>query len=1058
MKNNESTLNRIILLILGCFFLSGMTGLIYEILWTRMVVKIIGSAPFAVSIILTVFMGGLGLGSYIASRSIDNIKEPLRLLKIYGILEIVIGIYSLIIPLLLLAFHPLYAMIYNSLFEYFMLYNLLTFVGCAILFILPVTCMGATLPILCRLYVTRLSHLGTNAGRLYGLNTIGAALGALLCGFWLISAYGMWGALAVAVFINIVIGLACIVTALKTTLHSREYKPSETVVLKEREDVTSNAKVITGALIIFAISGFCSMALEVIWTRLLGLIVGPTTYSFTIVLVTFIFGLALGSILFGWLADKTGKPFWILILTQIAAAICALGISQILGNSQLFFAKLISDYQHQFTLLTITKGLILFGFMFIPTLCLGATFPLVGKIITQSVSKVGRSIGYAYAINTIGAVSGSFFAGFVLVPLLGKEDSLSFIVSLQLVTTLIIAGMVYLRKNEKPMRWALISIPAIIAIILTFYYPVWNHQLLAEGKYHRFNQMGVDIKGLSWWKSLIDGSDILKSNEKGELLYYGEGVGGFTTVLKFTDVLGNYEYSMANSGKVDASTRGDMKTQTLLAHFPMLFHPHAKKVMVLGLASGITAGEVLYYPVDQLDVIDINKQVVEGSDYFIPWNNNVLNDPRTNMIIQDGRAHLGLTDRKYDVIISEPSNPWMAGLATLFTEDFFSYAREALTHEGIFVQFMHSYQMDWQTFAMVGRTFYKVFPNSLLLQTSPTGSGNDYLLVGFRGSFYNIKNAIENIVYTNKSPNIKLSDPKLLYRHVVSEDLNKLFGGGPKNDDDYPHLEFAAPKLMHFGDPSIKKNLQMNNWFSDETSKALMEVYGNVDYQIEFAKYAASLYSSFVDLVEMEKATEKQKEEFLQLIDDYCLNNVMDLSIIKNDTLKQRCRQRQIEAIQSRIDTLPEKALAYFYLGELYSQEGKLTEAAENYKQSLSIRPNDFETKNQLCLTIASQGNLEEAVECFKEAVILNPYSAEVHYNLGLTYARLETLDKALFEFNTAIDFRPDYADAYCDKGVVLINQKKYEEAILTLTEAIRLQPEFPRARRMLNRAVSLKN
>ncbi len=1054
MKSNESILNKIIYLVLGCFFLSGMTGLIYEILWTRMVVKIIGSAPFAVSIILTVFMGGLGLGSYIASRHIDKIKAPLVLLRIYGILEIVIGIYSLVIPLLLLAFRPLYAMLYNSLFEHFMIYNLLTFIGCAILFILPVICMGATLPILCRFYVTRLSHLGTNAGRLYGLNTIGAALGALLCGFWLISSFGMWGALAVAVALNLLIGIICIITALKAKVPAVQYESSTKEISLNKSVTRYNKKVVISALFIFAISGFCSMALEVIWTKLLGLIVGPTTYSFTIVLVTFIFGLALGSIFFGWLADKTGKPFRILVITQITAAICALGISQLLGNSQLFFAKVISVFQNDFTMLSITNAFILFGFMIIPTLCLGATFPLVGKIITQSVSKVGKSIGYAYAINTIGAVSGSFFAGFVLVPLLGKEDGISFIVALQLLTTLIIAGIVYLRK---PKRLIAIAIPTVVAIVLAFSYPAWNHQLLAEGKYHRFNQLGIDIKELSWWSSLAKGSSLLEGKEQGELLYYGEGVGGFTTVLKFTDILGNEEISMANSGKIEASTRGDMKTQTLSAHFPMLFHPHAKKVMVLGLASGITAGEVLYYPVEQLDVVDINKQVVEGSDYFIPWNNDVLKDPRTNMIIQDGRAHLGLTDREYDVIISEPSNPWMAGLATLFTEDFFTYAKEGLTNEGIFVQFMHSYQMDWKTFAMVGRTFKKVFPNSLLLQTSPTGAGNDYLLVGFKGSSYDINVADINIKYLTKSPNIKLSDPRLLYRQVVSEDLDKLFGDGLINNDDHPHLEFAAPKLMHFGDPSIKKNLLKNNWYSSSTTVALKEIYLDVSYQIAFAEYAASLFAPFVDLVDMEKATDEQKDKFYQLIDDYCLNNAIDLKVIKNDSLRKRCRQRQIEVIEQRIENVPDQAVVYSYLGDLYVQENNLNSAVSNYQKSLLFEKNNFETRHSLCMSLGQQGNYEQAVECFKEALELEPENAEVYHNLGLTFVRLNQFDNAVSQYNKAIEIQPDFAEAHCNLGVVLIEQSKFEEAIESLTQAIRLRPDFPRAKRMLSRAMSLR-
>ena len=170
-------------LVLACFFLSGFSGLIYEILWTRMMVKIIGSAPFAVSIILTIFMGGLGLGSYLAGRIIDRFRQPLALVKLYGLLELLIGVYALLIPLLLTAFKPLQTILYNGLYDQFIVYNLVTFMISAIILGLPVICMGATLPILCRFYVADLTHLGTHTGRLYGLNTIGAALGSLVCGF-----------------------------------------------------------------------------------------------------------------------------------------------------------------------------------------------------------------------------------------------------------------------------------------------------------------------------------------------------------------------------------------------------------------------------------------------------------------------------------------------------------------------------------------------------------------------------------------------------------------------------------------------------------------------------------------------------------------------------------------------------------------------------------------------------------------------------------------------------------------------------------------------------------
>ena len=197
-------------LILGFFFISGLTGLIYEILWSRLIIKIIGSAPFAVSIVVTVFMGGLGLGSYLAGRYIDRIKIPGNLLKLYGILELSVGVYGLILPLLLLGFKPIYSILYNQLFNHFLLYNFVTFIGCTLLFILPVICMGATLPVLSRFYVTNMSHVGTHIGRLYGLNTIGAAAGSFICGFWIINIWGVWGSMFFAVTLNVLIGLSCL--------------------------------------------------------------------------------------------------------------------------------------------------------------------------------------------------------------------------------------------------------------------------------------------------------------------------------------------------------------------------------------------------------------------------------------------------------------------------------------------------------------------------------------------------------------------------------------------------------------------------------------------------------------------------------------------------------------------------------------------------------------------------------------------------------------------------------------------------------------------------------
>lgn len=971
--------NKIEIIVLVCFFLSGLTGLLYEILWTRMIVKIIGGAPFAVSIILTVFMGGLGLGAYLVSKKIDDIKEPEKLLKLYGILELTIGVYALAVPVLLKALLPFYSLLYNSLYSYFFLYNLLTFIGVSIILGIPVVCMGATLPVLCRFYINKLSHLGTHVGLLYGLNTVGAAFGALLGGFWLIDKLGVTYTLLFAVVINCMIGIYCVYIipriVARTSVATRkgaDAKISIAAAGAVKTGLPSSSGTMMGALTIFAVSGFCAMAYEVIWTKLLGLIVGPTMYSFTIVLITFILGLALGSVAFGWLADKVKEPIWLLISTQIAAALSVLAVSQFFGNSQLFFSKLIFTFKDQFALLNLSKAAILFCVMMLPTLCLGATFPLVGKIFTQSVSTVGRSLGVAYTVNTIGAVLGSFSAGFLLIPLIGKEKGLSLIIGLQLLSSLLIAIIILVKKREGMFKRPFVIISALAGLLLCFYLPVWNHQLLSIGKYYNFNEKDTTVQDVSWWESLLRGSEILfklYDPNQIKLVYYGDGIGGFITVLKYTDAFGNLSYFLNTSGKTDASSKGDLPTQTLLAHIGMLVHPNPKAIMVLGLASGITAGEVLHYPIDKLDVVEISREVVAASAFFLPWNNNVLANPKTNLIIQDGRAHLLLTKQKYDVIISEPSNPWMAGMATLFTQDFFTLAKERLNDEGIFVQWIHSYHMDWPTFALVGRTFTRVFPNSLLLTT---GTNSDFLLVGFKGenAIRSLEHAEQKLQYIRKSKNVTLANAKILYRFIVSEDLPALFGEGEIHSDARPRLEYTAPKVMFTNDPMILKNIATKARIRPEIK--LMQMSNNLDEVIDVSAYDISVHLPFQQ-INLSGATPSQNERFLKLVDKYCAENIIDYFTLTHTATRQRCVSAKIETMKNNIDRLPDKARSYVILAQLYRQEGNLSEAAAYFSKSIQLNPDNASAHEGVADYYYKKGMIEKSIAEYRYAIRLAP-------------------------------------------------------------------------------------
>ncbi len=1054
VKKKTRTPSQLALLILVCFFLSGFTGLIYEVLWTRMIVKIIGGAPFAISIILTIFMGGLGLGSYLAGRVVDRVKQPEELVRLYGYLELMVGAYGLVLPGLMALFRPLFAAMYNGVFEYGMIYNLLTFAGCALLLILPVTFMGATLPVLSRFYVSRLGHLGTHTGRLYGLNTIGAGFGSLATGFWLIAWFGMWGTLATAVALNAAIGLTCVLVGGRARI--TRGRPAEAGATGPAEVAeTPPRAVISGALVIFAVSGFCSMSYEVIWTKLLGLIVGPTTYSFTVVLVTFIIGLALGAMLFGWLADRTRKPAPLLLVTQVAAAAAALGVSQVLGNSQLFFTKLIATFQDNFTALNAAKAALLFLFMLPPTLCLGATFPLVGKIFTPSTARVGRSIGFAYAVNTIGAVLGSFLAGFVIVPALGKANGLSLVIAIQLAGALVF-GWVLLRAGAVRRRiWLPAAGAAAAALVLVFAYPRWDHRLLALGKYHRIADQGVKADQVGWWSALLRGPEILAPLFNADVVYYGDGVAGTTTVLKTRDAMGNEDLSMTNAGKPEASTRGDMPTQTLLAHFPLLFGNEAKQVMVVGLASGVTAGEILRYPIERLDIVEISREVVTASEYFRPWNHGVLDDPRARLIVQDGRAHLAMTAAEYDVVISEPSNPWMAGLATLFTRDYFTYAREALTEGGMFVQFIHTYQMDWPTFAMVGRTFADVFPNALLVATSPDTASNDLMLVGIKGSGpLNLARAREMGQYCRQGGNFAVRDPAVLVRLVRAQNLKELFGGGPLNTDSHPRLEYAAPKLLYRSDPEIAARIAAGGRLTEPLARLKEKVATEVESQIDFLEYELSVHlpmHGFVPpILAYDRATPAQRARHDSLLCAYCRQNPVVLSLCQDERARESCAACQIEGLEATVAAGRATAMTYSYLAFLYSRGGQTDKLPALYREWVQSDPREAKAYHGLAAALIERNNLTEALPALLTADRENPGNPVILTDLGYLYGRMGRPDLARDYFGRALQADIRYARAHMGMGAAEATAGNIPAAIAHYREALRLDPALEGAQTAL--------
>lgn len=973
-------LKRDVLFIIVCFFLSGIAGLVYEILWVRMLGKVIGSTPLAVASVLTVFMAGLALGSYVASRKVDRVRTRGDLLWLYGLLECGIGVYGLLLPLWIKSIYPLYVLLYGRLFTNFWLYNLCSFIVCSVLLLPPVLMMGATLPVLSRFFVRQLSHLGRQVGVLYGVNTIGAAVGVILAGFFIIEQLGMWGTIVAVACVNLGVGVACAVLGKTVSRFQSEAAASSATATPEVRPtglVVQSAGHIRLALAIFALSGFCAMAYQVIWTRLIGLLIAPTTYAFSLVVGTFIIGLAIGNFLFGRLADRVKDLMFLLAMTQIAAAGFALAASQFLGGSQFFFAKLLFSLQDSFGEAIVVQFLVIFFILFWPTLLLGATFPLVNKIYATSLSSLGKSIGKAYAVNTVGAVLGSFAAGFILIPFWGKEGSLSTLVGTQAALALVVLAIILKGQSSRPRLWPVLCFAGIACIGLSFAYPHWNRAMLSYGRYQIPAELIQKFRLTGWMASLWRGEQILVPQQRGrEVVFYGDGIGGFTTVEKHIDSMGTVRYTMLNSGKPDATSHDDAATQALLAHIPLMFHPAPANVMILGLGSGMTAGEALHYPVSRVDVLEINEQVIEAAQFFNDWNNHFAKDPRIRIIVQDGRNHLILSRTNYDVVISEPSNPWMAGMANLYTKESFETIRDRLNDDGIFIQWINAERMDWRTLAMIGKTFSTVFPNSVMM-VSPIG-GADFFFVGINGnSPLRLSVADRNLAFAARSRIMSLADARQLFHLILTDRVAEMFADGVMHTDNRPYLEFAAPRHLYASSRGFRTELKQRSRLSPDTASVISSS-RNLDMILNMVELATSLYAIRFPVIDLSGAAPEQIARYRDLVGEFCAKRVVEnYTTFYDDRSREACAEVQIEYMRQYLADAPNDGNAWGDLGVVYARRSDLVQAERAFEKYIAEEPEEPNAYFRMGVLQVMKKDYPKAREQFLKTVSLSPHHSE---------------------------------------------------------------------------------
>jgi spermidine synthase len=649
--------------LLVLFLVSGGSGLIYEIVWTRLFTVVIGNTVFSVSAILTVFMAGLALGARVAGRRLD--RKAMRLVRSYALLEGGIGLYNLFLPLLLKAADPLFGWLYSEAYRSNLVLGLGRLGISFALLIVPASLMGATLPILIRFCVENIEAIGIHTSRVYAANTLGAAIGAAAAGFVLVPNLGVTVTLYFAAGLNLAIAAIALGIA-KNSPPKLGGGPSEARRGGSLAETLPLGGEFASILLAMFLSGVAALINEVAWTRVLSLLVGPTTYAFTLMLCSMITGLGLGAAIASRLTKHHEVRPNILAWIEIGIAFASFALVPLFGRLPLWIATLVKRYSGSFSALQTSEFLIFFGLMLIPTALLGMTFPIAAKLYTKSDDLLGTGVSAVYAFNTAGGILGSLIGGYILLPQIGSQNSLLLAVLLSAS-----AGIIAARTTRwRPVLCGAIMLAAIFAI------PRWNPELMAAGAY-------------KYAPYFAPNADLEATLTSGDLLYFKEGTAATVSVKKFRG-----DTSLSVDGKVDASDGGDMLTQKLLAHIPLLLSDSPKNVAIIGLGSGVTAGAALAYPIEHLDVVEISPEVVQASRLFQRVNHNPLADKRTELIVGDGRNHLRYTRQQYDVIISEPSNPWMSGMASLFTREFFREARSKLTETGIDCQWFHGYNMS----------------------------------------------------------------------------------------------------------------------------------------------------------------------------------------------------------------------------------------------------------------------------------------------------------------------------------------------------------------------------
>jgi spermidine synthase len=976
------------------FFVSGACGLIYEVVWSRMMMLIFGRTTLAVGTVLAAFMLGLALGSYALGKYADRSRSPLRL---YAMYEIGAGVTAFIASFLLIRITPVYVWVHATFGEYPLAFAVIRFSIAFALLITPTVLMGATLPILSRVVVKRLSRVGQELGLLYAINTVGAVAGSLAAGFYLIGHFGLHGAIDVAVLGNLTVGISAWLASpyLGPANIPATISLSQIPTAKFQVADTQTKRTYRIVLWAFALSGLASFTYEIFWTRSLVFLLGNTTYAFTLMLTAFLLGIALGGYGVRFLADRIKNPLRLFAAIEIligALSAVALPLLFFIVKSEAVHSFIVRFSGH-LELLALSNFVIALSFMLLPATLIGATLPLMGRIFVSDLQSTGTTIGRIYAVNTLGNVVGALLPGLLIMPLMGIQKGILLMAALN-----IGLGVVLVLSQWKHVMAAVAATSCALLVIAI-----------------AFVRLPISFQFPSEYQKPRD-----------EVLFYREG--GLVTTKVWVSADTGYKMISVDGINIGGTSDSDYKQQ-ILAHLPKLLLKSYRSELSIGLGSGILMGEsARHSSLKKIAAVEISQGVVAGARYFSDENFNILNDPRAVIIVDDVVDFLETATEQYDIISADEKTAGKyASNSFSYSKEYYALLRRKLAPGGLVVQWMPT-DLPLSQYALAVRTFLDQFPHVQLWYFPPVASFTmtNTFLVGSNERIDIDPSWMRQALETDPGSfqgirKYGLTTAEAVLAHFVgSEDtLRRAIPPGPINTFEKPYYEFYSPG--DYAVPPDERTL-VNH-------EILMSVRG-ADLGRLVRRNVSGLDANRLDAAfQAEGIFLKGHEAQLRGLPTAEVIQYFDRAI-GMAPWNWNLRNEVCSYLSS------EFRRHYF--------RGEYDEATAFIRQAAEIYPESREAHESYGLMLWKMNQTDLAVDELQRALALNPRVVSVRRDLASLYASRGQVEKAMEQWKDALALDPNDVPTLVGYGIFLVGQGSSTEAIEYIRKAYQLDSEDP--------------